>query len=89
MKLVGLILLFTTSSIYGYPANITFYDLQISDQSVGAAIVWAVGGIVFTWTAVLLMRTWLKVEDDKPTLPESLWGTEELMVAPGFDKPSR
>lgn len=88
VKLVGLILLFTTASIYHYPASITFYDLQISDQSVGAAIVWAVGGMVFTWTAVLLMRTWLKIEDDKPALPESLWATEEIMLAPGFDKTS-
>ena len=88
VKLVGLILLFTTTAVYNYPANISFHDLQISDQSVGAAIVWAVGGVVFTWTAVLLMRTWLKIEDDKPALPESLWGTEEMMLAPGFDKTS-
>lgn len=35
-------------------------------------------------TAVLLMRDWLKMKDDKPALPESTWGTEEMMLAPGF-----
>lgn len=88
VKLVGLVLLFTTTAVYHYPAEISFYNLAITDQSVGAAIVWAVGGVVFTWTAVLLMRSWLKEEDDKPGLPESIWSSEEMMLAPGFGKPS-
>lgn len=88
VKLVGFVLLFTTTAVYYYPAEISFYNLEITDQSLGAAIVWAVGGIVFTWTAVLLMRNWLKEEDEKPGLPESLWSSEEMMLAPGFGKTS-
>jgi cytochrome c oxidase assembly factor CtaG len=88
VKLVGLVLMFTTTAVYHYPAEISFYNLAITDQSVGAAIVWAVGGVVFTWTAVLLMRSWLKEEDDKPGLPESIWSSEEMMLAPGFGKSS-
>lgn len=86
VKLVGLVLLFSSTPVYHYPAEISFYNLQITDQSLGAAIEWAVGGMVFTWTAVLLMRSWLKQEDDKPALPESAWATKELMLAPGFEK---
>ncbi len=86
IKLVGLVLMFTTTAVYHYPAEISFYNLEITDQSVGAAIVWAVGGVVFTWTAVLLMRSWLKEEDEKPGLPESIWSSEEMMLAPGFGK---
>lgn len=86
VKAVGLVLMFTSTAVYHYPAEISFYNLEITDQSVGAAIVWAVGGIVFTWTAVLLMRNWLQEEDDKPSLPESVWSTEEMMLAPGFGK---
>ncbi|MAT98927.1 MAG: hypothetical protein CL608_17425 [Anaerolineaceae bacterium] len=86
VKAVGLVLMFTAAGVYQYPAEISFYNLEITDQSLGAAIVWAVGGVVFTWTAVLLMRSWLKEESDKPGLPESIWSTEEMMLAPGFGK---
>jgi len=88
IKLVGLVLMFTSTAVYHYPAEISFYNLEITDQSLGAAIVWAVGGVVFTWTAVLLMRSWLKEEDEKPNLPESIWSSEEMMLAPGFGRPS-
>ena len=85
VKLVGLVLLFNSKSIYQYSAEITIGNLDITDQSLGAGIVWVLGGIVFTWTAVFLMRDWLKVEDDKPHLPESIWSSE-TMLAPGFGK---
>lgn len=88
VKLVGLVLLFSSTAVYHYPAQVSFYNLQITDQSLGAAIEWAVGGIVFTWTAVLLMRSWLKQEDEKPALPESAWSTKAMMLAPGFSKRS-
>lgn len=86
VKLVGLVLMFTSTAVYQYPAEISFYNLEVTDQSLGAALVWAVGGIVFTWTAVLLMRSWLAEEGDKPALPESVWASEEMMLAPGFGK---
>ena len=86
VKLVGFVLMFTSTAVYQYPAQIQFANPNITDQSFGAAIVWVVGGIVFTWTAVLLMRDWLKTEDEKPALPESTWGTEAFMLAPGFRK---
>ncbi|MCC6605781.1 MAG: hypothetical protein IT327_21415 [Anaerolineae bacterium] len=41
-----------------------------------------VNGVVLE-TAVLLMRGWLKHEDDKPALPEAVWATRESMLAPG------
>ena len=45
---------------------------------------WVIG--VVLETAVMLMRGWLKHEDDKPALPEAVWATRENMLAPGFDK---
>ncbi|MCA9917412.1 MAG: cytochrome c oxidase assembly protein [Anaerolineales bacterium] len=90
VKLVGLVLLFATTAVYNYPAEIQLSNttLEITDQSIGAALIWVMGGLVFTWTAVLLMRDWLKDEDEKPDLPASIWSTEELMLAPGFGKSS-
>ncbi|WP_420629760.1 cytochrome c oxidase assembly protein [Candidatus Leptofilum sp.] len=86
VKLVGLVLLFSETAVYQYPAEIHLNTttLDITDQSLGAALIWIMGGIVFTWTAVLLMRDWLKNEDEKPKLPESAWSTKEMMLAPGF-----
>jgi hypothetical protein len=49
-------------------------------------MIWTVGGIVFTWTAVYLIRQWLALEDDKPYLPHTLWSSEDAMLAPGFGK---
>lgn len=88
IKLVGFVLMFTSTAVYHYPEEISYHNLEVTDQSLGAAIVWGVGGIVFTWTAVLLMRSWLQEEDDKPALPESIWASEEMMLAPGFGKTS-
>ncbi|WP_420641696.1 cytochrome c oxidase assembly protein [Candidatus Leptofilum sp.] len=90
IKLVGLVLLFSGTAVYEYPAELHLNTaaLDITDQSLGAGLVWVFGGIVFTWTAVLLMRDWLKDEDDKPKLPESVWSTEEAMLAPGFGNTS-
>ena len=86
IKLVGLVLLFAETAVYQYPAEIHLKNstLDITDQSLGAGLIWILGGIVFTWTAVLLMRDWLQEEDEKPKLPESAWATEEMMLAPGF-----
>lgn len=88
IKLVGFVLLFTTTAVYQYPAEISFSGIEMNDQSLGAAIVWVVGGIVFTWTAVMLLRGWLQDEENKPALPESIWSAKEMMLAPGFNKSS-
>lgn len=84
IKIVGFILLFSTQSIYNYPASIQFHGLVISDQNLGGIFIWTVGGIVFTWTAVYLTREWLSLEDDKPYLPHHHWSSQEAMLAPGF-----
>ena len=86
VKVVGIIVLFTQTQIYNYPATIRLTGLHISDQSLGGIIGWVLGGIVFSATATVLMRRWLGGEDEKPALPESVWATDEAMLAPGFRK---
>lgn len=88
IKLVGLVLMFTDTAVYQYPAEVSFNSLDITDQSLGAGMEWIVGGIVFTWTAVILLRGWLQDEENKPILPESIWSAERMMLAPGFGKSS-
>ena len=83
---MGIIILFTPAKIYNYPATFRLTGLLISDQSLGGIIGWILGGIVFSATATVLMRQWLAGEDEKPALPESVWATDEAMLAPGFRK---
>jgi len=84
IKAAALVLLFTDTIVYEYPGAIIFSGLQLNDQSSGAILVWSLGGVVYTWTAILLMRDWLAQEAAKPALPESEWATKEAMAMPGF-----
>ena len=86
VKVVGIIVLFTQTQVYNYPATFRLTGLLISDQSLGGIIGWILGGTVFSATAIVLMRRWLGSEDEKPALPESAWATDEAMLAPGFRK---
>ena len=88
IKIVGFVLLFSTQSIYNYPATLQIRGLNINDENLGGIFIWLVGGIVFTWTAVYLAREWLSLEDDKPYLPHSHWSAGEAMLAPGIRKPT-
>lgn len=86
IKLVGLILLFTEETIYGYPGTIAFSGLDMTAQSLGGMLIWVAGGVVYSTTAAGLMRNWLGQEDEKPVLPFSVWSTEASMLAPGVRK---
>lgn len=84
IKIIGLVLLFTSSKIYNYPGSVQIGYLSITDQSLGAMFHWSLGGIVFTWTGMYLMRAWFGIEAQKPILPHTSWSTTEMMLAPGF-----
>lgn len=86
VKIIGLILLFITDSIYAYPATFRFTGLQIDDYIFGAMIAWIVSGLAYAVAAVALARQWLAEEADKPALPESNWATDEAMIAPGIKR---
>ena len=83
IKIVGLILLFVPETVYVYPRPL-IAGFVFDAESLGGVIVWVLGGIVYSWTAVYLMRQWLADEDKKPTLPAAIWDTEEAMLAPGL-----
>ena len=83
IKIVGLILLFVPETVYNYPQS-QIAGVVFDAESLGGVIVWILGGIVYSWTAVYLMRQWLSSEDQKPALPGAIWDTEEAMLAPGL-----
>lgn len=84
VKIIGLVLLFSTSTIYNYPGSIQLGYLSINDQSLGAMFHWSLGGIAFTWTGIFLMREWFDQEARKPIMPHAAWATPQRMLAPGF-----
>ena len=86
VKLIGLVLLFITTSIYDYPATFRFSGLDIDDYLMGAMIAWIVSGLAYAVAAVALAREWLAAEADKPALPEANWATDEAMIAPGIKR---
>ena len=86
VKIIGLILLFLTTSIYDYPATFRFSGLDLDDHLVGAMIAWIVSGLAYAVAAVALARQWLAAEADKPALPEANWATDEAMIAPGIKR---
>jgi cytochrome c oxidase assembly factor CtaG len=83
IKIVGLILLFVPETVYNYPQS-QIPGFVFDAESLGGVLVWILGGIVFSWTAVYLMGQWLARENDKPALPGTIWDTEEAMLAPGL-----
>ncbi len=86
IKIIGLILLFITNSIYDYPASFQFSGLQINDYIFGAMIAWIVSGLAYAVAAIALINELLAREVDKPALPESNWATDEAMLAPGVKR---
>jgi cytochrome c oxidase assembly factor CtaG len=82
IKIVGFIILLSPKPIYTYPKSFALSGLNIDDVKLGGILIWVLGGIVFTFTATMLMRRWLDKENLKPSLPPSLWATEEALKAP-------
>lgn len=86
VKIVGLILLFVTDSLYDYPRTFRFSGLAIDDAALGAMIAWIVSGLAYAVASVALANEWLAREVDKPALPEANWATDEAMIAPGIKR---
>lgn len=86
IKALGLIVMFTPAVLYPYPQDFYISGLRVDDELLGGIVFWVIGGSVFAATALLLIRNWLSLEEEKPGLPESAWATEEAMLAPGLKK---
>jgi len=86
IKMIGLILLIITDSIYDYPQTFRFSGLQVDDFVFGAMIAWIVSGLAYAVASISLVSDWLGHEDEKPALPESNWATDEAMIAPGVKR---
>ncbi len=91
VKLTGLIMLFGQESrVGGYVTGangrlmIELGNVQIADNSLGAIVIWVIGGVMYALTAIYLGNRLIGLEEDKPLLPVNPLEDDELWVVPGI-----
>jgi cytochrome c oxidase assembly factor CtaG len=87
LKFVGLIFLFSETTLYTYPVpNLGWLSMSYDHSyRLGGAIIWMLGGVAYTYSAGYFMRGWFDIEESKPDPPRNVWDDPELLRIPGFD----
>ena len=86
LKIPGLFLLFSTTVLYHYPTT-DFFGVTIEpllSQRIGGAVIWVLGGMVYSTTALRFLSHWFGQEGAKPPQPRTIWDNDESMMAPGI-----
>lgn len=86
LKIPGLFLLFSEVALYDYPST-EFLGVTIApllSQQIGGAVIWVLGGTVYTTTALRFLSRWFGLESEKPPQPRTTWDNDESMMAPGI-----
>lgn len=88
LKIPGLFFLFSMSVSYAYPSAVLLgWEIDpLLSQRIGGALVWMLGGVVYSTTALGFTSHLLQDEADKPPQPISMWDNKESMLAPGIRK---
>ncbi len=86
--LTGVAIAFANEPIYTYYTTVPrLFGLTVmQDQMIGGVIMWVPGSMMYIIAILIMVSRWLQVENEKPPLPEEAWATDEIMVAPGWDK---
>lgn len=93
IKLTGIVMLFgieTRVGGYNLPDEntlmVNFFGMPLADNTVGAIIIWVVGGIMYALAALLLSSRLLGFEEAKPPRPVNPIEDESLWVMPGVKR---
>jgi len=86
--IAGIAIAFSQSPIYPhYEAMPRLWNISVmTDQRLAGIIMWVPGSMMYIIFALILVARWLKQEEEKPPLPESVWATDEALIAPGWEK---
>ena len=86
--LTGMVIAFTPTPQYTYYLNVPrIWNVDVlTDQMWSGVIMWVPGSMMFIIAALVLIAELLGEEERKPPMPESLWGSDEKMIAPGLEK---
>ena len=84
--LTGIVIAFASQVIYTYYLDVprVLGLSALDDQRLGGLIMWVPGSMMYLIAGLILIARMLQQEDDKPPLPESEWGTEQSLRAPGM-----
>ena len=83
--LTGMVIAFTPTPQYTYYLNVPrIWNVDVlTDQMWSGVIMWVPGSMMFIIAALVLIAELLGEEERKPPMPESMWGSDEKMIAPG------
>lgn len=86
--LTGAVIAFAQEPIYTYYNDVPrLMGLSVmEDQQLSGAIMWIPGSMMYIIAALVLISRLLQGESRKPALPESAWGSNEALIAPGLKK---
>lgn len=86
--LTGVIIAFSPTPIYTYYLGVPrIWNINImTDQILSGVIMWVPGSMMYIIAALVLIAQLLSEEERKPYLPESQWGSDEKLLAPGIKK---
>jgi cytochrome c oxidase assembly factor CtaG len=82
--LTGVVLAFASEPIYTYYLAVPrLWNLSVmADQQIGGVIMWVPGSMMYIIAALILVYRLLDNEDNKPTLPETAWRSDEATAVP-------
>lgn len=88
---LGIALFFTRNPVYTYYIGVPrLWGIDaLSDQQIGGFIMWVPGSMMYILGAIFMIGKFVGNEDKKPVLPESRWGNDEAVAAPGFKKATK
>ena len=96
IKLMGMVLLFGAETMVGNGGGRVVYDsaeklvtigsITVADRSLGAIIIWVLGGVTYTYAATFLAGRFVGQEEEKPSMAVSLLEDDSNWIAPGIGK---
>lgn len=92
IKLLGLVMLFGLETRVGggnvahdsAELMVTIGNFTMADKSLGALLLWVMGGFAYTYTAIYFATRAIGKEGEKPSLPTSILEGDEIWRAPAI-----
>jgi cytochrome c oxidase assembly factor CtaG len=83
-----MVIAFTPTPQYTYYLNVPrIWNIDVlTDQMWSGVIMWVPGSMMYIIAALVLIAELLGEEECKPPMPESMWGSDEKMIAPGLEE---
>ncbi|UCC87130.1 MAG: cytochrome c oxidase assembly protein [Anaerolineales bacterium] len=83
----GIAIAFASQPIYTYYTTVPrLLGMSVmQDQMIGGVIMWIPGSMMYLLAALILISGLMRADDNRHSLSEPVWATDEGMVAPGWE----